>query len=159
MSDLSRSRRTRTLGLNARKLKRFGAILATFPIRFECVSKLGWRIKRRTHEAKPQFGGGKDVFVAKLTPSADTLIFATFLGGEGNETGLSLVVTSLRAVSWRADPLHRLSCGEAVFGRSQRPVRCSSQRHMRSRAVRQSWVARVQLSSSALPRPRSRNSA
>jgi hypothetical protein len=51
-----------------------------------------------TRAVQPQFGGAKDAFVAKLTSSASNLIFSTFLGGAGNDTGLALVITPLRAV-------------------------------------------------------------
>jgi uncharacterized repeat protein (TIGR01451 family) len=44
--------------------------------------------------AQPDFGGGSfgDVFVAKLDPTASTLLYATYLGGVIYETGYSITV-------------------------------------------------------------------
>lgn len=45
--------------------------------------------------AQPDFGGGMgagDVFVVKLNPTGSTLVYATYLGGRGNDRGLSIAL-------------------------------------------------------------------
>ena len=41
---------------------------------------------------QPAFGGSSDVFVTKLDPTGSTLIYSTFLGGSGDESGNGLAV-------------------------------------------------------------------
>jgi beta-propeller repeat-containing protein len=45
--------------------------------------------------SQPSFGGGRqDVFVAKLNPSGNQLIYSTYLGGDGQDNGSGIAVDS-----------------------------------------------------------------
>jgi hypothetical protein len=44
------------------------------------------------HDETAAFGGDNDVFVAKLSPSGDTLLYSILLGGAGAELGQSIAV-------------------------------------------------------------------
>jgi hypothetical protein len=41
---------------------------------------------------QPTFGGSQDAFLAKLNPSGSSLIFSTYLGGTGNDSGFGIAV-------------------------------------------------------------------
>jgi hypothetical protein len=41
---------------------------------------------------QPVFGGAQDVFLAKLNPSGSSLVYATYFGGSGNDTGFGVAV-------------------------------------------------------------------
>ncbi|MGI8985059.1 MAG: SBBP repeat-containing protein [Acidimicrobiales bacterium] len=47
-----------------------------------------------TGAVQPVFGGGTDVFVAKLGPDGSTVAYATYLGGAGSEFGNGIAVDS-----------------------------------------------------------------
>ncbi|MGA2771780.1 MAG: SBBP repeat-containing protein [Bryobacteraceae bacterium] len=42
--------------------------------------------------AQPRLGGGRDGFVAKLTPAGNALVFSTFVGGSGADSGNAVAV-------------------------------------------------------------------
>src|SRR5215203_3240988 len=42
--------------------------------------------------AQPANAGGVDLFVAKLTPDGRSLVYATYLGGAGDDIGTSIAV-------------------------------------------------------------------
>ncbi|MBC8446000.1 MAG: SBBP repeat-containing protein, partial [Chloroflexi bacterium] len=46
----------------------------------------------------PNYNGGLDAFLVKLSPSGDTLEYSTFLGGSENETGFAIAVDDSGAV-------------------------------------------------------------
>jgi len=41
---------------------------------------------------QPSFGGGRDAFVAKLNPAGNALVFSTFLGGSGLDSGNGIAI-------------------------------------------------------------------
>ena len=48
--------------------------------------------------AQPRFGGGRDAFVAKLSPDGSSLEYATHLGGSGIDAGLAIALDSSGSV-------------------------------------------------------------
>jgi hypothetical protein len=45
------------------------------------------------------FGGGQDAFVAKIHPSGQSLIFSTYLGGNGDDQGSGVAIDALGAIT------------------------------------------------------------
>jgi hypothetical protein len=43
---------------------------------------------------QPTFGGGTDVYVAKLSPSGASLVYSTYLGGSGNDGATGITIDS-----------------------------------------------------------------
>ncbi len=43
---------------------------------------------------QPNFGGAQDAFVAKLSPDGSSLVYSTYLGGTGNDSGFGVAVDS-----------------------------------------------------------------
>src|SRR5258708_38024873 len=43
---------------------------------------------------QPAFGGGTDVYVAKLNPTGNQLVYSTYLGGSGNDGATGIAVDS-----------------------------------------------------------------
>ena len=41
---------------------------------------------------QPSFGGGRDAFIAKLNPAGNALVFSTFLGGSGIDSGNGIAI-------------------------------------------------------------------
>ena len=41
---------------------------------------------------QPSFGGGRDAFIAKLNPAGNALVFSTFLGGSGLDSGNGIAI-------------------------------------------------------------------
>ncbi len=46
------------------------------------------------------FSGNSDVFISKLNPQGDTLIYSTFLGGGGDERGLGIALDATSALAY-----------------------------------------------------------
>jgi uncharacterized repeat protein (TIGR01451 family) len=49
---------------------------------------------RVVHAFQPNPGGNGDAFVTKISPSGESLIYSTYLGGNGRDTGASIAVDS-----------------------------------------------------------------